>query len=324
MKERGKLSIIVPVCNLEQYLPACIESVLRQNYADFELILVDDGSTDGSLSVCREYAQQDSRIRVLHKENGGVSSARNLGLEHATGAYISFVDGDDWIEPDLYERLTDDLDRSGAGIAACQLDRVAPDGTRTVIERPEAAAYGVEDVVSRFFENGFVKDCMYGPYNKIFRRECIGDIRFKPYAYGEDVLFVFETLSEAETVFIDDFVGYHYRQHSGSAMQSGFSLKRLDYVKAAREVEQCCARQFPRHAALAHRWVYGHALVTVRQLLRNGMRKSQKGYIAEEKRYFKANKKYLRGLPFRYRVLYGQVMYGSFLIRGYFSAKENA
>jgi hypothetical protein len=107
-------------------------------------------------------------------------------------------------------------------------------------------------------------------------------------------------------------------------MKSGFSLKRLDYVKEAREVEQCCARQFPRHAALVHRWVYGHALVTVRQFLRNGMRKSQKGYIAEEKRYFKANKKYLRGLPFRYRVMYGQVMYGSFLIRGYFSTKENA
>ena len=95
-------------------------------------------------------------------------------------------------------------------------------------------------------------------------------------------------------------------------------------MKAAREIEQCCARQFPQHAALAHRWVYGHVLVTVRQLLRNGMRKTQKAYIAEEKRYLKANKKYLRGLPFRYRVMYSQIMYGPFLIRGYFSAKENA
>ncbi len=324
MKERGKLSVIVPVYNSEQYLPACIESVLRQTYTDFELILVDDGSTDGSLSVCREYARQDSRIRVLHKENGGVSSARNLGLEHATGAYISFVDGDDWIEPDLYERLTDDLGRSGAGIAACQLDRVAPDGTRTVIERPNAAAYRAEEIVSHFFENGFVKDCMYGSYNKIFRRECIGDIRFKPYAYGEDVLFVFETLSNTETVFIDDFVGYHYRQHGGSAMQSGFSLKRLDYGKAAREVETLCQDRFPQHAALAHGWVYGHVLVTVRQLIRSGMRRTQKDYIDEEKRYLKANKKYLRGLPLRYRVMYGQVMYCPILIRGYFSAKENA
>ncbi len=158
------LSIIVPVYDLEQYLPACIESVLRQTYGDFELILVDDGSTDGSLSVCRAYETKDPRIRVFHKENGGVSSARNFGLEHAAGEYISFVDGDDQLEPDLYERLMDDLARSGAGIAACQLDRVAPDGTRTVVERPEAAAYGAEDVVSRFFENGFVKDCMYGPY----------------------------------------------------------------------------------------------------------------------------------------------------------------
>lgn len=324
MKESDILSIIVPVCNLEQYLPACIESVLRQTYANFELILVDDGSTDESWSVCRAYESRDARIRVLHQENGGVSSARNLGLEHANGAYISFVDGDDYIEPEMYERLLDDLHRSGAGIAVCQLDRVAADGTRTVVERPKAAVYGTGDVVARFFENGFVKDCMYGPYNKLFRRECIGDVRFRSYAYGEDILFVFETLSDTEAVFIDDFVGYHYRQHGGSAMQSGFSLKRLDYVKAAREIEQCCARQFPQHAALAHRWVYGHVLVTVRQLLRNGMRKTQKAYIAEEKRYLKANKKYLRGLPFLYRVMYSQIMYGPFLIRGYYSAKENA
>lgn len=324
MKESGKLSIIVPVYNSEQYLPACIESVLWQTYTGFELILVDDGSTDGSLAVCREYERKDPRVRVFHKENGGVSSARNLGLEHATGAYFSFVDCDDWIEPDLYERLTGDLDQSGAGIAACQLDRVAPDGTRTVIERPKAAVYSAEEIVSHFFENGFIKDCMYGPYNKVFRRECIGDIRFKPYAYGEDVLFVFKTLSETEIVFIDEFVGYHYRQHGGSAMKSGFSLKRQDYVNAAREVETLCQDRFPQHAALAHRWVYGHVLVTVRQLIRNGMCKTQKAYIDEEKRYLKANKQYLRGLPLRYRVMYGQVMYCPFLIRGLFSAKENA
>ncbi len=316
MKGSGMLSIIVPVYNLEQYLPPCIESVLRQTYADFELILVDDGSTDGSLSLCRAYETKDPRVRAFHKENGGVSSARNLGLEHARGAYISFVDGDDYIEPDMYERLMDDLDRSGAGITACQLDRVAPDGTRTVVERPKAASYSTEDVAARFFENGFVKDCMYGPYNKVFRRECIGDVRFKPYAYGEDILFVFETLKDAGTVYISDYIGYHYRMRDGSAVKAAFSIKRLDYVKAAREVEQSCERYYPQHAALAHRWVYGHVLVTVRQLLQNGMHGMQKEYIAQEKRYLRENAACLSALPLRYKIIYGQVMYCPCLIRG--------
>lgn len=314
------LSIIVPVYNLEQYLPTCIESVLRQTYAGFELILVDDGSNDGSLSVCQAYETKDPRVRVFHKENGGVSSARNMGLEHAHGAYISFVDGDDFIEPEMYERLMDNLDRSGAGIAACQIDRVTSDGKHIVSEKADAGIFSPEDVVSRFFDNGFIKDCMYGPYNKVFRRECIGDVRFKPYAYGEDILFVFETLKDAGTVYISDYIGYHYRMRDGSAVKTAFSIKRLDYVKAAREVEQSCERYFPRYAALAHGWVYGHVLVTVRQLLRNGMRKTQKAYIAEEKRYLRENAAFLSELPFRFRLYFAEVMC-LVLISRYYLAK---
>ena len=105
MKENVALSVIVPVYNLETCLPMCLDSILRQTFSDFELILVDDGSADGSLAVCQEYQEKDNRIRLLHQENGGVSSARNTGLNHAVGQYISFVDGDDFIEPDMYERL---------------------------------------------------------------------------------------------------------------------------------------------------------------------------------------------------------------------------
>lgn len=323
MEETVALSIIVPIYNLEQYLPRCLDSILSQTYRDFELILVDDGSVDGSLATCRAYAEKDDRIRVFHKENGGVSSARNYGMERAMGTFIAFVDGDDYLELDMFERLLNDLLASGAGIASCQLDRVTPGGQHVLSEEAVAGVYSAEDIVSRFFENGFIKECMYGPYNKVFRRECIGDIRFKLYAYGEDILFVFETLKNAGTVYIGDHIGYHYRMRDGSAVKTAFSLKRLDYVKAAREVEQSCERLFPQHAVLARRWVYGHVLITVRQLLRNGMCKTQKEYIAEEKRYLNANRKHLRSLPFRYKVIYCQVMCCLLLIRRYGSIKEN-
>lgn len=100
-----KISVIVPVYNTEKYLQRCVDSILAQTLGDFELLLVNDGSTDGSGMICDEYAQKDSRVRVFHKENGGVSSARNLGLENAQGKWITYVDGDDWIEPTMYEEL---------------------------------------------------------------------------------------------------------------------------------------------------------------------------------------------------------------------------
>ncbi|MEG1313359.1 MAG: glycosyltransferase, partial [Bacilli bacterium] len=100
-----KLSIIVPVYNVDKYINKCIESILAQTFTDFELLLVNDGSLDSSGSICDEYEKKDSRIKVFHKENGGVSSARNLGLENARGEWIAFVDGDDWISPEMYKKL---------------------------------------------------------------------------------------------------------------------------------------------------------------------------------------------------------------------------
>ena len=134
MGEQAVLSIIVPVYNLENYLCKCIDSILGQTYRDFEVLLVDDGSTDSSLSICLQYAETDSRICVFHKDNGGASSARNLGLEKARGQYISFIDGDDFIEPDLYERLLEDWLKTKADISGGQ----AQDVERHIMRQAEA------------------------------------------------------------------------------------------------------------------------------------------------------------------------------------------
>lgn len=99
------ISVIVPIYNVAVYLEQCMESILRQTYTELEIILVDDGSTDGCYQICEEYKKKDSRVVVLHKENGGLVSARKAGIQAATGNYIAWVDGDDWIEPDMYERM---------------------------------------------------------------------------------------------------------------------------------------------------------------------------------------------------------------------------
>lgn len=114
-----KISVIVPIWNAHDYLHRCIDSILGQTYKNLELILVDDGSSDDSLSICQSYAKQDERVRVFHKENGGQASARNLALDVCTGDYIGFVDNDDWILPSMYERLVALIEKYGAEVARC-------------------------------------------------------------------------------------------------------------------------------------------------------------------------------------------------------------
>ena len=113
------ISIIVPIYNVSAYLSACIESIQCQSFQDIEIFLVDDGSTDGCFEICEEYKQQDSRIRVIHKANGGLVSARKAGIRAASGDYIAFVDGDDWIEPDMYERMYKVITEQDVDIVMC-------------------------------------------------------------------------------------------------------------------------------------------------------------------------------------------------------------
>ncbi len=105
MNQNPRISVIVPVYNVEQYLPRCVESILAQTYENLEILLVDDGTKDNSGAICDAYARQDARVKAIHKKNGGLSSARNAGIDAATGEYLSFVDSDDWIEPDMYEKM---------------------------------------------------------------------------------------------------------------------------------------------------------------------------------------------------------------------------
>lgn len=121
------ISVIVPVYNTEKYLRRCIDSVLAQTYKDFELLLIDDGSKDSSGAICDEYAENDARVRVFHKENGGVSSARNMGLDHARGEWITFVDSDDWIDRTMYEEMHTSLLEEHADIVYCNMDMIFAD-----------------------------------------------------------------------------------------------------------------------------------------------------------------------------------------------------
>ena len=126
-----KVSVIIPVYNVEKYLKECIQSVLRQTYKNLEIILVDDGSKDNSGNICDEYAKRDERIKVIHKKNGGLSDARNAGIDICTGEYIAFLDSDDFIEEDMYEFLVKNLEKAKADISICQVYYVYKNAKQT-------------------------------------------------------------------------------------------------------------------------------------------------------------------------------------------------
>ena len=237
------ISIIVPVYKVEAYLDRCVQSIVDQTYRNLEIILVDDGSPDNCPAMCDAWAAKDSRIRVIHKENGGLSDARNAGMAMATGEFVGFVDSDDYIAPEMYQLLYDRIRRDGSDIAACGVEMVFEDGsparplTKTgscVLSRKEA----MEAVVS---ESWLKQPVWY----KLYKTELVRDILFPVGKYHEDVFWTWQAVARAEKVSIFDTPCYFYVQRGGSIMAERYSLRRLDALEAKVKRLEYMEREFP-------------------------------------------------------------------------------
>ncbi len=214
--DKTRLSIIIPVYNAEDYLDRCLESIFNQSFPSFEVILVDDGSTDSSPLICDRYSATDSRFRTVHKENGGVSSARNAGLNLAKGEYLMFVDSDDAVLPDALERLMEgavDEDVVLGGYTAF-IDCIP---SKEVLPLKERSYRGEEMAV--FFEDNIRRNCemLDAPWAKMFRRKVVGDLRFcEDLSYAEDKLFVFSFFAKCHSARTCDVPVYGYHLRPGS------------------------------------------------------------------------------------------------------------
>lgn len=227
-----KYSIIIPVYNAEATLNKCVDSILGQQFADFEVILVDDGSKDGSLHICEEFARKDSRVTVIHKENGGVSSARNRGLEIAKGTWVTFVDSDDYLGDGFLqnEELTADI---VFGSYLNVIDAREAGGFSSKVMR-EAS---LSDVVARYGNDTILR----GPCVKWFRRDLIGNIRFpEDMKVGEDTCFVWQYLSRCQTYAVLPQCTYYVRLSAMTSeqkygMRVDYAVQSLTRLKAAFE-----------------------------------------------------------------------------------------
>ncbi len=222
------ISIIVPVYNCKRYLPRCIESICGQTYRALEILLVDDGSTDGSGSICEAYAKKDPRIRVVHKENGGAVRARKEGFKLASGKYIAFADGDDWLEPHMLERLHGILTGQDVEIAMCGRYEETGRCARAVRHGIAPGRYDKEAMIRqvyprmivnrRFFEWGLFP----GLWDKLFKRECLEKFLLavdERLTMGDDAACVYPALLQAKSIYILEECLYHYRQSPASMVK---------------------------------------------------------------------------------------------------------
>lgn len=237
------ISVIVPVYQVESYLDRCVSSITGQSYSNLEIILVDDGSPDKCPAMCDGWAAKDGRVRVIHKANGGLSDARNAGLAAAKGEYISFVDSDDWIAPDMLQKLYDAIQRDDSDIAACTVRMVWEDDTpERLLTVQKNCVLECDDAQKALLRETLLKQPVW---YKLYRRGTISGIPFEVGKHHEDVYWSYQAVGRARRVSVIDYVGYYYFQRAGSIMGAGYSLKRLDAIEAYERRRRYFAECFP-------------------------------------------------------------------------------
>ena len=230
------VSIIVPVYNTENFLHRCIDSILAQTYTDFELLLIDDGSKDASGRICDEYVAKDERIRVFHKENGGVSSARNLGLDHVQGEWITFVDADDYIEENFLKSFEGNLD---ADLVVGNMEEKGPRGN--LLENIPAGYY---QSLRKVLNGNLNKLAFQAPWGKLFRKNLVDSIRFdERMTTGEDFYFMLVYLGDAKSLRVlemedSNVVSSHYIYLPPPSMDKKYQISVLSSVYHVLRLEE--------------------------------------------------------------------------------------
>lgn len=232
----AEISVIIPVYNVEKYLSKCIDSVISQTFKDLEIILIDDGSKDNCSIICDEYSKIDSRIKVIHKKNGGLSSARNAGLKEATGKYIGFVDSDDWIESSMYETLYNIMEEYKSDIVQCRFLKTENENAdRLLLNSSEKNIEIINNIqaLNNLYNDRYVETVVV--WNKLYRKNLFENLIFPENKIHEDEFIIHKLLYKSEKVILCDQIMYYYRKTDKSIINSGFSEKKLHKLEAVKE-----------------------------------------------------------------------------------------
>lgn len=238
------ISVIVPIYKVEAYLDRCVQSIVDQSYQNLEIILVDDGSPDRCPEMCDAWAKKDPRIQVVHKKNGGQSDARNVGLEHANGSYICFIDSDDWVDPQYIEFLYKALKQTGADLSACSYRQVFENTSNigTVSQPFSVQAFSPEEALQTLIRGqGFCAVV----WNKLYSAKLLHGETFSLGKCIDDEFFTYRILAKTTYTAFVDVPLYNYLQRPGSIMSS-FTIRHLEALDAYLERLSLFKREFPR------------------------------------------------------------------------------
>lgn len=236
------ISVIVPVYRVEKYLPACIDSILNQTFTDFELILVDDGSPDRCPEICDEVARRDARVRVIHQANAGLSAARNAGIEIAHGEWLGFVDSDDYIAPQFYEKLYQTAQRTDADCVMCSVQNVDESGKSidSALMRVADEVKTGQEVLQKIGRDDVTP--YLTAWNKLYRRKLFNTLRYPAGRQNEDVFVFAELFCQVQRAVCVAEPLYFYQKRIGSIMNSVVTLRNLDemwaYVNCFEHLQQ--------------------------------------------------------------------------------------
>ena len=277
------ISIIVPVYNTEKYVQSCLESLIKQTYKDIEIIVVNDGSNDESLVKCKEIAEKDSRIKIFTKTNGGLSDARNYGINKAEGTYLGFVDSDDYISENMYESLLSGITYNNADIAVAAINQVDEIGnilkTRSIDgeEKLLTKYEGMEELL-------FSQRISNSVCNKLFKRELFSKIRFPVGKLYEDEYVTYKLFDKAHKIYICTNAFYFYRYNESSITHCKFSEREFDRIIASELKIEFCNNNYPKLVHLAEKYLVYDAIIALSKM--DVYKKSYDRYIAKNIRKY--------------------------------------
>lgn len=280
------ISVIIPIFNVEKYLKRCIDSAINQTYSNIEIILVDDGSPDNCPKICDEYKNTDSRIKVIHKENGGLSDARNAGLDISTGKYVTFIDSDDYIDEDYIKFLYDLVNKYNVKMAICSYKAIYDNGTILTQENNEEYKISSHDTLEKML---YHEDFNVATWAKLYKKELFNNVKFPKERIFEDVLTTYKLVDQCENIAIGLISKYNYMIRSNSILTGKFNIKKLTLVDAYEEMGNYVLNKYPDlKKAIIRSRVYAN-ISTLRQIVncKPRMKNEEKKLV----KYIKENRK---------------------------------
>lgn len=244
------ISVVVPVFNVSEYLNACLDSILSQTYTKLEIILVDDGSTDESGRICDEYVKKDSRIKLIRQKNGGLSAARNAGIDIASGKYITFIDSDDYVDSTYISYLYGLLVKDNADISVCQNRKIYSDGSSSqdICLKDDFVIQENDKCMKEFLSSSYI-DC--AAWAKMYRTVFFEDIRYPEGKYHEDVFTTHRLIGKCKCMSVGKAAKYNYLVRSNSISNKGFEAKHLDSIEGKQQQYAYIKEHFPKCIELA-------------------------------------------------------------------------